>query len=112
MSIEVTEVRSLGDLRRFVELPYRLHAGTPWVPQLKLERYQFLTRTLNPYFKHGTARYFLARRGEAVVCRITAQIDFAEPRSAALATLRGISSAQIATQTTANFHSLFPSTNN
>jgi GNAT superfamily N-acetyltransferase len=77
MSIEVTEVRSLGDLRRFVELPYRLHAGTPWVPQLKLERYQFLTRTLNPYFKHGTARYFLARRGEAVVGRITAQIDFA-----------------------------------
>jgi GNAT superfamily N-acetyltransferase len=77
MSIEVTEVRSLGDLRRFVELPYRLHAGTPWVPHLKLERYQFLTRTLNPYFKHGTARYFLARRGGTVVGRITAQIDFA-----------------------------------
>ena len=30
----------------------------------------------------------------------------------ALATLRGISAAEIATQTTANFHSLFPSTDN
>jgi GNAT superfamily N-acetyltransferase len=77
MSVEVTEVRGLGELRRFVELPYRLHAGTPWVPQLKLERYQFLTRRLNPYFTHGTARYFLARRGEEVVGRVTAQIDFA-----------------------------------
>jgi GNAT superfamily N-acetyltransferase len=77
MSVEVTEVRGLGELRRFVGLPYRLHAGTPWVPQLKLERYQFLTRRLNPYFTHGTARYFLARRGEEVVGRVTAQIDFA-----------------------------------
>ena len=77
MSIEVTEVRRLGDLRKFVQLPYRLHSGTPWVPQLKLERYQFLTRSLNPYFKHATARYFLARRDGAVVGRITAQIDFA-----------------------------------
>jgi GNAT superfamily N-acetyltransferase len=77
VSIEVTEVRSLGDLRRFVELPYRLHAGTPWIPPLKLERYQFLTRRLNPYFTHGTGRYFLARRDGAVVGRITAQIDFA-----------------------------------
>jgi GNAT superfamily N-acetyltransferase len=77
VSIEVTEVRSLGDLRRFVELPYRLHVGTPWIPPLKLERYQFLTRRLNSYFTHGTARYFLARRGGVVVGRITAQIDFA-----------------------------------
>jgi GNAT superfamily N-acetyltransferase len=77
MTVEVTEVRGLGDLRKFVDLPYRLHAGTPWVPPLKLERYQFLTRTLNPYFKHGTARYFLARRGGRVLGRITAQIDVA-----------------------------------
>jgi GNAT superfamily N-acetyltransferase len=77
VSVEVTEVRGLGELRRFVELPYRLHVNTPWVPQLKLERYQFLTRRLNPYFRHGTARYFLARRGQEVVGRVTAQIDFA-----------------------------------
>src|SRR5689334_22077717 len=76
-AVEVTPVRGFGDLRAFVELPYRLHAGTPWVPPLKLERYMFLTRKLNPYFTHGEAEYFLARRGGLVVGRITAQIDHA-----------------------------------
>jgi GNAT superfamily N-acetyltransferase len=35
----------------------------------------FLTRKLNPYFKHGEAEYFLARREGRVVGRVTAQID-------------------------------------
>ncbi len=73
--VAVAPVRGLADLRAFIDLPYRLHAGTPWVPPLKLERYLFLTRKLNPYFTHGEAEYFLARRGGQVVGRITAQVD-------------------------------------
>jgi hypothetical protein len=71
-------VRAVGDwrsLREFVELPFRLHAGSPWVPPLRLERYLFLSRRVNAYFSHGRAQYFLARRGERVVGRITAQVD-------------------------------------
>jgi GNAT superfamily N-acetyltransferase len=75
--VEITPVRGLRDLRAFVRLPYRLHAGTPWVPPLKIERYMFLSRKLNPYFTHGEAEYFLARRAGKVVGRITAQIDHA-----------------------------------
>ncbi len=75
MGVQVSPVRGLGDLRAFVALPYRLHAGTPWIPPLKLERYLFLIRKLNPYFTHGEAEYFLARREGRVVGRITAQID-------------------------------------
>jgi GNAT superfamily N-acetyltransferase len=75
MAIQVKAVKGFGDLRRFVELPFRLHAGTPWIPPLKLERYQFLNRKLNAYFKHGEAEYFLARRDGRVVGRVTAQID-------------------------------------
>jgi GNAT superfamily N-acetyltransferase len=74
-SIEIRPVRGLRDLRAFVELPYRLHAGTPWIPPLKLERYMFLSKKLNPYFTHGEAEYFLARRGGRVVGRVTAQVD-------------------------------------
>ena len=37
--IEVRAVRSWSDLRAFIDLPYRLHAGTPWVPPLRLERW-------------------------------------------------------------------------
>ena len=77
MSVQVTAVSGPGDLRAFVDLPYRLHAGTPWVPPLKLERYVFLSRRLNAFFKHGEAQYFLARRDGRVVGRITAQIDHA-----------------------------------
>src|SRR2546421_5143179 len=75
MSPEVRPVQGLRDLREFVALPFRLHAGTPWVPPLKVERYLFLSRKLNPYFTHGEAEYFLARRSGRVVGRITAQID-------------------------------------
>jgi GNAT superfamily N-acetyltransferase len=78
MHPDVRPVKGLHDLREFVALPFRLHAGgTPWVPPLKLERYLFLSRRLNPYFSHGEAEYFLARRDGRVVGRITAQVDHA-----------------------------------
>ncbi|HEX5983292.1 MAG TPA: hypothetical protein VFY69_03710 [Solirubrobacterales bacterium] len=76
-SVSIRPVRTRRELKRFVDLPYRLHAGTPWVPPLKLERRAFLSRRLNPYFKHGEAEYFLAFRGDRVVGRITAQVDHA-----------------------------------
>ncbi len=75
--MEVAPVRGRRELREFVALPYRLHAGTNWIPPLKVERYAFLNRKLNPYFKHAEAEYFLARRGGRVVGRITAQINHA-----------------------------------
>ncbi len=75
--VDVAPVRGIGQLRAFVDLPFRLHAGTPWIPPLKIERYAFLNRRLNPYFKHGCAEYFLARDGERVLGRISAQIDHA-----------------------------------
>src|SRR5205807_8930492 len=73
--VDVAPVRGFADLRAFVDLPFRLHAGTPWVPPLRLERYLFLNRKINAYFKHGEAEYFLARRDGRVVGRVTAQID-------------------------------------
>jgi hypothetical protein len=71
----VTSVRSWSDLRAFVALPYRLHAGTPWVPPLRLERYLYLSRRTNAFFTHGRAQYLLARRGARVAGRISVQVD-------------------------------------
>jgi hypothetical protein len=73
--LEITPVRGRADLQEFVNLPYRLHGGTPWIPPLKLERYAYLNRRLNPFFKHGDAELFLARRDGRVVGRISAQYD-------------------------------------
>jgi len=76
-SVSIRVARGPRALKRFVDLPYRLHAGTPWIPPLKLERRLFLNRRLNPYFKHGEAEYFLAWRAGRVVGRASAQIDHA-----------------------------------
>lgn len=76
-SVTIRTARGLGARKRFVDLPYRLHAGTPWVPPLKVERHLFLNRRLNPYFKHGDAELFLAWRDGRVVGRISAQVDHA-----------------------------------
>jgi hypothetical protein len=76
VSVEVRPVRSRGDRREFVELPFRLHAtGTPWIPPLRIERRLFLSPRLNAFFEHGQAELFLARRDGRVVGRISAQID-------------------------------------
>jgi len=75
--LAVHTVRHPQSLRAFIDLPYRLHAGTPWIPPLRLERWIFLNRRANAFFTHGEAEYFLARRGDRVVGRITAQIDHA-----------------------------------
>ncbi len=76
MSLDVRPVRGLRDLRKFVDLPYRLHSNSPvWVPPLRLERYLFLSRRLNAFFKHGDAQLFLAERDGVVVGRISAHYD-------------------------------------
>lgn len=76
-SVSIRTARGPRALKRFVDLPYELHAGTPWIPPLKLERWAFLSRKLNPYFKHGEAEYFLAWRDGRVVGRASAQVDHA-----------------------------------
>ena len=78
MSVEVEPVSSRGDLREFIELPYRLHANEEqWIPPLRIERRLFLSPRFNAFFKHGEAQLFLARRDGRVVGRISAQIDTA-----------------------------------
>lgn len=76
MPVEVHPVASRRDKQEFIGLPYRLHANAPqWVPPLKLERWLFLSRRFNPFFTHGDAQLFLARRDGRVVGRISAQIN-------------------------------------
>jgi GNAT superfamily N-acetyltransferase len=77
-TVDVRAVKGGGDLRRFIDLPFRLHANRPlWVPPLKLERRLFLNRRMNAFFTHGEAEYFLALRDGTVVGRISAHINHA-----------------------------------
>lgn len=76
MPVDVTPVGSRAELKEFIELPFRLHSTSEqWVPPLRLERHAYLSRRLNPFFGHGDARLFLARRDGRVVGRVSAQVD-------------------------------------
>jgi GNAT superfamily N-acetyltransferase len=76
VSIDVRPVSGRRDLGEFIGLPYRLHSTSPtWVPPLRLERRLFLSRRLNPFFTHGGAELFLARRDGRVVGRLSAHYD-------------------------------------
>jgi GNAT superfamily N-acetyltransferase len=78
VSVEVEPVASRGDMREFIELPFRLHANEEqWIPPLRIERRLFLSPRFNAFFKRGEAQLFLARRDGRVVGRISAQIDTA-----------------------------------
>jgi hypothetical protein len=76
VSLVVRPVRGLRDLRKFIDLPYRLHSTSPvWVPPLRIERRLFLNRRLNAFFKHGAAELFVAERDGRVVGRISGHYD-------------------------------------
>ena len=76
MSLEVKPVRSRRDLRRFIRLPWRIYRNAdPWVAPLLIERRRYLDRSRNPWFEHGEAEFFIARRDGQPVGRISAQVD-------------------------------------
>ena len=72
----VAPVSNKGDLKAFIDLAYRLNRSDPnWVPPLRSEMVELLTPGKNPFHEHATMQLFLARRGAAVVGRISAHYD-------------------------------------
>ena len=74
--IEITKVGSNTDRDAFIKLPWKIYANDPvWVPPLVIERKEFLDREKHPFFEHGKAEFFLARRDGELVGRIAASDD-------------------------------------
>lgn len=80
MSVAVRPARSFHDVGAFIDLPFRLHAGTPWVPPLKLERRLFLSRRFGTYAKRVDFELLIAERDGRVVGRVSAHVDHAYNR--------------------------------
>ncbi len=75
-AVAVTEVRSRAERDAFIKFPWRIYADDPvWVPPLILERREFLDQKKHPFFEHGSAALFLARREGEIVGRIMASDD-------------------------------------
>lgn len=69
-------VSTAAERREFVDLAWAVYADDPaWVPPLKSEVHALIDPAKNPWFGHGRAALWVAKRGDAVVGRISAQVD-------------------------------------
>ncbi|HEX5836272.1 MAG TPA: hypothetical protein VFY26_00480, partial [Anaerolineales bacterium] len=73
LTIEKINTNNKPQVKRFVDLPYRLYRDCPqWVPPLYIDAYLPLNRRKHPFFEHSEADFFLAIRDGEVVGRICA----------------------------------------
>jgi hypothetical protein len=74
--VTVERVVDRAAMRRFLDLPARIHAGDQaFVPPLRLEREMHLDPRKNPFFQGAEVSYWLARRDGRDVGRISAQVN-------------------------------------
>lgn len=74
--IEQVATASRAQVRRFVQVPFRLYAKDPlWVPPLYMDAELPLNRAKHPFYEHSTADFFLAVRDGRDVGRI-AVLDY------------------------------------
>ena len=74
--VEILPVTDRAGMERFIRLPHDLMRHDPaWVPPLRLERREALSPEKNPWFQHGEAAFWIARRDGRDVGRISAQDD-------------------------------------
>ena len=74
--LTVRPVQTKKDRKAFVDLVWEVYRDDrAWVPPLKDEIHGLIAPGKNPWFEHATAEFWLARRGEKVVGRISAQVD-------------------------------------
>jgi hypothetical protein len=73
--IRIVPVRSGADLRRFVDLPWRLFGNgryPQWVPPLRIAVRDALDAKRNPFYNSAARQLFLAYSGDRLVGRIGA----------------------------------------
>ncbi len=74
--VEIVEVKSRRDLKRFIAFPHQLYRGNPnWVPPLTFDELNTLSRNKNPAFAFCRARYWLALKDGQVAGRIAGIIN-------------------------------------
>jgi ribosomal protein S18 acetylase RimI-like enzyme len=74
--MRIIQVKSKGELKRFIKLPYRLYKNDRvWVPPLLNEINSQFDKNRNPTFKHCEYALFLLEHKNEVIGRIAAFID-------------------------------------
>lgn len=78
IAIDLSDRRQVG---QFLELPFRLYAGTPqWVPPLAPDARRPLDRRKNPFYRHSEAAFFLAVDPRRPPPRVTGRLAVLDNR--------------------------------
>jgi hypothetical protein len=73
VAVSIQRVAGRRAERGFIELPHRLFRDVPqWVPWFRADMRRMVSRK-HPFFEHSDAEFFLARRGDRVVGRLSVQ---------------------------------------
>ena len=76
MNIELKEVKTRADLKKFVKFPFTLYKGVEyWVPPLTKTEMDTFDSRRNPAFKHSDVILLLAYKGDEIVGRIAGIIN-------------------------------------
>lgn len=79
MKIQVKEVENNKDLEAFIKFPMNLYKNNPYyVPPIINDEKQSMSKEHNPIFREAEASYFLAYKGDQIVGRIAAIINWKE----------------------------------
>ena len=75
-SISIRHVKTRGELKQFIEYPFRRYKGDPhWVPPLLIGEWEKFNPRKHPFFEHARMDLFLAEQDGRVVGRIAAIDD-------------------------------------
>jgi len=73
LTVEQVDTHSKAQVRRFINIPYRLYANHPqWVPPLLIDARTMLNRQKHPFYEHSDADFFIAVRDGRDVGRVAA----------------------------------------
>lgn len=74
--VSIHAVSSRRDVAEFIDLPKRIYQNDAnWVAPLDMQVREFLDCTKHPFYRHGTAQAFLAKRAGQSVGRIVVSDD-------------------------------------
>jgi GNAT superfamily N-acetyltransferase len=77
--IKIKEAQSKKELKAFVKFPFKLYKNSEyWVPPIIAEELRTFNKDINPVFKDAEAHFFLAYKGNEIVGRIAAIINWLE----------------------------------
>jgi GNAT superfamily N-acetyltransferase len=75
-SIRVTAALNSRDMRRFLDVPYKLYRGNPhWIAPLRIAQKDILNTNRHPFYKTSDVQMFLAERDGRIVGRIMAILN-------------------------------------